>query len=185
MTLWMNSDKKTNLNLNWSDDLSQSCDRPGLWSVASTFLSNYEAACHLFLHGASKQGSKSWVGVGLTAHREPGQPWRSGGKRPKVPVKKALLTRHCFIAQKSVFAQETGLGSFIKRTFLLLFSPSCSPAHALILCSCHVSSYMPLPWLCQINSTPFFFFFLPLPDCISTSLFSIFLLPSRPSSPRL
>lgn len=102
------------------------------------------------------RGSKSRVGVWLTAHREPGRPWRSGGKRPKVPVKKGPFTQTLFHCSEECVCTGNGSRLFYKRTFLLLFSPSCSPARALILCSSHVSSYMPLPWLCQINSTPFF-----------------------------
>lgn len=150
----MNSDKKINLNLNLFDDLSQSCDRPCLWSIASTFLSNYEAACHLFLHGASKQGNKSWVGVGLTAHREPGRPWRSGGKRPKVPVKKGPFNQTLFHSSEECVCTGNGSRLFYKRTFLLLFSPSRSPARALISRSCHISSYSSpfFPFLCLIAS---------------------------------
>lgn len=108
-------------------------DWPGLWSVASTFLSNYEAACHLFLHGASKQGNKSWVGMGLTAHREPGQPWRSGrGNGQRCPLKKDPFNQTLLHSSEECVCTGNGSRLFYKRTFLLLFSPSCSPARALI-----------------------------------------------------
>ncbi len=61
---------------------------------------------------------------------------------------------------------------FYKRTFLLLFSPSCSPARALISRSCHFSGYMPYLGCVKSTAPPFFPFLCLIASSHPCFLFS-------------
>ncbi len=98
------------------------------------------------------------------------------GAHKKRPFKPDI----CCTAQKSVFAQETGFGSFIKGRFSFFPPPSCSPARALISRSCHFSGYMPYLGCVKSTAPPFFSFLCLLASPHPCFLFSSCVLVQAP-----